>query len=178
MFFLFTNVCKPKCTTASAGGNISIIGGLLEGNKKSDWCCSVFSNVCAPCDNPANAFTYLSPSPCSNTASYQDIAVRCMDPTCNKLTKGSYDIQLCRVNGSSPWFLPPDERVIGCGSACDITGIGKNQCRASQVITYVLQQPLFIRIRPSGTEFNDPEGDTPNAPFEANWSGIVLNCDN
>jgi len=162
-FFSLLMFVSLNVQTASAGSTV-MIGGLAEGNKKVPWCCSAFADVCEPCDNPANQHAYKSPSPCSGQVIYQDLAVRCMDDTCNNLTKGEYIVQLCKQDDDK--FSTPST----CVGSCKIEP-GTPSCKSTASVSVNLQVPIYLQILPG-------EGsDAPNAPFDGTWSALGIGCD-
>jgi len=155
--------------TASAGLTFrGVVGGVAEGHKKVSWCCSMHSDICEPCFNTRNEYAYMSPSPCDPIALYLDLTVRCMDPTCNNLTKGDYQINICRL-GSTGFPTPLTQSDFDCTAGACLIDKDNNTCTESSGKNIFQQFPVFIQIVPS----TDP---SPNAPFFGLWSAVVLNC--
>jgi len=149
--------------TASAGtAGMVMLGGILEGSRNAPWCCSMFADVCGPCDNPANQFEYRSPSPCSSPVAYQDLTVRCMDPTCNNLTKGGYNISLCSQNSTG------FSTTSFCSSPCQINS-SVNTCRSTFSNNASNREPVWVHIEPT---------NKPNASFDGLWTALARNCNN
>lgn len=148
------------------------VGGIAQGTSKTKMCCSFYSDVCAPCGNPAQGFSYQTQNSCNGAMSYKNLWVRCQDPKCSNLTKGSYKIQLCHFNKVDPSDTTGTEY---CGEVCEIKpGPDFNHCNADDGVPDVSEgDMIYVKIVPSSKPY-----PAPNAPLKALWTALVEGCDN